>query len=287
MISQAIRLSRARTRVGHRAGLGVCRRARAGDERERHAVDLGVFGLEMPVVVGGVAHPPQGAADDLLAEELRAEGADAEDVGDGVGVPAFGEHRDADDALDVLAELAGLADGVHDFAEQVFVGEVSASRPGKRARYSALNSSISRAAIFLNSALIASPDSSCSLSTRIVFGRCSPAAVLLVAEERQAGRELDDRSRSPIGFLPAGDVVEDQLRDVGVVADDDEDGRRDAAGPGVGVLLPERGSTSRSCRRGSAAPLAARREASARRRPLRSCALSWEGRSRMRSQRSR
>ena len=77
----------------------------------------------MPFVVGGVAHAAQAAAHDLLAEELRAEGADAEDVGDGVGVPALGEHGDGDHALDVLAELAGLADGVHHFAEQVFVGE--------------------------------------------------------------------------------------------------------------------------------------------------------------------
>ena len=113
---------------GHRAGLGVRDRAGAGDERERHAVDLGVFGLETPVGVGGVAHAAQGAADDLLAEKLRAEGADAEDMGDGVGVPALGEHRDADDALDVFAELAGLADGVHDFAEQVFVGQARRRR---------------------------------------------------------------------------------------------------------------------------------------------------------------
>ena len=63
-------------------------------------------------------------ADDLLAEKLRAEGTDAENMGHRVGVPAFGEHRDADDALDVLAELAGLADGVHDLAEQVFLGEL-------------------------------------------------------------------------------------------------------------------------------------------------------------------
>ena len=108
----------------HRAWLRVFGRAAAGNERERDAVDLGVFGLEPAFVVGGIAHAPQGAADDLLAEKLGAERADAEDVGDGVGVPAFGEHRDADDAFDVLAELARLADGVHHFAEQVFVGEV-------------------------------------------------------------------------------------------------------------------------------------------------------------------
>ena len=82
----------------------------------------------MPVVVGGVAHAAQRAADDLLAEQLRAEGAHAEDVRDGVGIPALGEHRDADDAPDVLAELARLADGVHHFAEQVFVGQARRRR---------------------------------------------------------------------------------------------------------------------------------------------------------------
>ena len=45
--------------------------------------------------------------------------------------------EDADHALDVLAELAGLADGVHDLPEQVFVGQVSriggrGSVPGTR-----------------------------------------------------------------------------------------------------------------------------------------------------------
>ena len=74
--------------------------------------------------VDGVVAPPQAAADDLLAQELAAERADTEDVGDGVGVPALGEHGDRDDAADVLAELALLADGVHRLAQQVGVGEL-------------------------------------------------------------------------------------------------------------------------------------------------------------------
>ena len=88
----------------------------------------------MPVVVDRVAHPPQAAADDLLAEELGAEGAHAEDVGDGVGVPALGQHRDADDAADVLAEPARLADGVHHLAQQVLVGEVVGVAAGEALR---------------------------------------------------------------------------------------------------------------------------------------------------------
>ena len=88
----------------------------------------------MPSVVGGVADAAQAAADDLLAEELGAEGADAEDVGDGVGVPALGEHRDRHDAADLLAELARLADGVHHLAQQVLVGELVGVAAGEARR---------------------------------------------------------------------------------------------------------------------------------------------------------
>ena len=64
--------------------------------------------LNRSFLVQVVGLAAQRAADDLLAEKLRAEGADAENVRDGVGVPAFGEHRDRDDAADRAAELAGL-----------------------------------------------------------------------------------------------------------------------------------------------------------------------------------
>jgi hypothetical protein len=55
---------------------------------------------------------------------LGSEGADAEDMGDGVRVPALGEHRDGDDAADLLAKLVRLPHRVHHFAEEVLVGEV-------------------------------------------------------------------------------------------------------------------------------------------------------------------
>ena len=99
---------------------------RLGREVEGNAEDVGVFDVEEALLVQVVGLAAQRAADDLLAQKLRAEGADAEDVGDGVGVPALGEHRDGDDAADGAAELAGLADGVHDLAEQFLVGDVVA-----------------------------------------------------------------------------------------------------------------------------------------------------------------
>ena len=137
----------------------------------------------------------------------------------------------------MLAQLAGLADGVHHLAQQVLVGQILRRRGrGSAPRYSALNSSISAAAIFLNSWLIASPDSSCSVSTRIVFGR-GASAVLVVAEQRQrAGHE--DRRAVRERLLPAGDVVEHELRHIGVVADDDEHRRRQAAAPAPRRLPP-------------------------------------------------
>jgi hypothetical protein len=114
----------------------------------------------------------------------------------------------------------------------------SVSRPGKRSRYSCLNSSISRAAICLKSALIASPLSSCELSTRIVVGRALHPVVDDVAEQLQlAGHE----PRAAVGqrALPAGDVVEHELGDVRVVADDDEHRRGDAPRPSLFRAAPQ------------------------------------------------
>ena len=44
-------------------------------------------------------------------------------MGDGVDIPALGEHGDADHALHVFAELARLANGVHDLTEKVFISQ--------------------------------------------------------------------------------------------------------------------------------------------------------------------
>ena len=188
-----------------RAGLGVGGCAAARDERERHAVDLGVLGVEMAVVVGGVAHAAQGAADHLLAQKLRAEGADAEDVGDGVGVPALGEHGDADHALDVLAELAGLADGVHHLAEQVFVGEVLGVAAGEAG-----------AVLGLELVDLAGGDLLEVVAHRLAgfellavhqdrVGAVQPAAVAVVVAEDGQLPGLDDGLVADLLF-PAGDV---------------------------------------------------------------------------------
>src|SRR5581483_12328326 len=87
-----------------------------GCEIEGDAKDVGVFDGEEAVLVEVVGLAAEAAADDLFAEQLSAEGPDAQDVCDGVGVPALREHGDRNYAAYGLPELALLADGVHDFA---------------------------------------------------------------------------------------------------------------------------------------------------------------------------
>ena len=80
--------------------------------RGRHTVEIEYDTGALPAGSGGPPFPmgplffapvtqqpvqllaPQRATDYLFAQELSAEGADAEDMGDIVGVPALGQHRD-------------------------------------------------------------------------------------------------------------------------------------------------------------------------------------------------
>ena len=230
-------------------GLAGLRRGRGallgqpGDREpaERHAEDVGVLRGQHAVVADGVAPPPQPAAHHLLAQQPRAERPHAEDVRHRVAVPALGEHRHGHDAADVLAELALLADRVQHLAHQVFVGQVLGVAAGEPPRYSALKSSIWCAASFLKSSDMLSPDSSCRLSTRIVFGRCSQRwSFTLLNSGSAPGATTGSPSGCWCSVLVPGDVVEDRLADVGVVADDDEHGRRAAVGPRLLVGLPLR-----------------------------------------------
>ena len=115
----------------------LARRLRRGDdglgrEVEGDAEDVGIFHVEELLFIEVVGLAAEGAANDLLAEKLRAEGADAENVGNGVCVPAFREHGNRDDAADGTAQLSRLADGVHDFAQQFLVGDVVRRCAGRR-----------------------------------------------------------------------------------------------------------------------------------------------------------
>ncbi len=78
----------------------ACPRER--QQLERNAVDVDELGLAEIAVV----RAPQAAADYLLAEQLRLERPQAEDLRDVPGVPALGEHSDRDQAAHLLARLS-------------------------------------------------------------------------------------------------------------------------------------------------------------------------------------
>ena len=85
-------------RLGRRRDDGLRR------EVEGDAENVGIFDVEQAVFIQIVGLAAQAAADDLLAQKLRAEGADAENVRDGVRVPAFRQHRDGNDAAHLFAQ---------------------------------------------------------------------------------------------------------------------------------------------------------------------------------------
>ena len=71
---------------------------------------------------------------------------------DRIGVPAFGQHRDGDDAADGFAESARFADGVHHLAQKIGVRNRLGYGAGtvERCFISYLNCSISGPAISRN-----------------------------------------------------------------------------------------------------------------------------------------
>ncbi len=206
--------------------LALGNRLVAGQEAERHAVHLGVLGREVAAgFVDRVAAPSQPAPDDLLAQQLAAERADAEHMGDRVGVPALGEHRDGHDAADVLAELARLADRVHRLAQEVAVGELVGVGTGVAREVRLLEGGDLERGVLLELA----GERVAGLDLRRVDEQrplaAGPCPVDDVAEERQvAGHELP----RAVGLLElaARDPVEHELGHGGVRAHDDHHRRR-------------------------------------------------------------
>ena len=202
-----------------------------GVEVEGNAEDIGVFDIELVVFVKVVRLAAEGATDDLFTEELSAEGADAEDMGNGVGVPAFGEHGDGDDAADGFAECAGFADGVHDFAEEGLVGEVVAGvlvagSLDHVAAEAIKFGSGHGAKVFVERVAGFELFAVDEKSSR---ARVRGAVLIGVAEELVATRYGCDASVLRFAF-EAGDVVVYEFRGGSVVADDDEAGRDADAG---------------------------------------------------------
>ena len=218
---------------GHRLDLhGLAGRLRLHDdglagEVERDAEHVGVLDVEEPgPVVEVVRLAPERASDDLLAQKLRAERPYAEHVGHGAGVPALAEHRDRHDAPHLFAEAAGHADGVHDLAQQVLVRE-PLGLPAVAGAFDDLAAEPVDLVGRGGAEVPAEGEARVELLAVDQQGagpRQRRAVAVEVPEERQPA--LHEGARPVV--VPAaepGDVVVDQLRGRGVVADHDEAGR--------------------------------------------------------------
>ena len=156
-------------------------------------------------------------------------------MGDGVGVPAFGEHGDRDDAADGIAEAALFADGVHDLPEEILVGEVLGL-----AAVAGTFDDLAAETVDLVGGHVAEVIVQCLAGFELLaVDQEGPGAGKLVAvfvEIPEQGQPPDFERRRTVVVLPVetGDIVVDKLGGGGVVADDDETGRNlDAA------FLPE------------------------------------------------
>ncbi len=215
------------------------RTSRSGtrDERERHPIDLGVFWLEHAFFIRCIAHASQRPAHDLLAQELGSEGANPENVRDRVGVPTLGQHRDTDDAADMLAESSLFADRVHHFPQQVLVAQFIGVPAGEALPVLFLELlDLQRGELLeLRAHCIAGFQLLAVDEDRVGAVPPLPGSVI-VGEDRQLARLYD--GLFPDLFLPTCDVVEHHFRHVGVVADHDEHRRRASASPFPFLLRP-------------------------------------------------
>ena len=148
-------------------------------------------------------------------------------MGDGVGVPALGEHRHRHDAADLLAELALLADGVHHLAQQVLVGELVDVGAGVAPAVLVLERLDLVRGGLLEVALSAPRRTRAGRSRR---GSCAAGSSHAPSSTLRQQREVAGREHGPCrrrrSTSRAGDPVEDELRDDGVRADDDDHRRR-------------------------------------------------------------
>jgi hypothetical protein len=156
-------------------------------------------------------------------------------MGDRVRVPAFGQHRDRDDAADLLAELALLADGVHDLAQERRIVD----RLGRADVACALND-IAAEPLDLIASHLAEIFVECLAGFKLravdqdrIGAGNAVAVVIVVAELLKAA--ILKRGRSILVLaMKARNVFVDEFRCGCVIADNNED-RRDTNS----LLLPK------------------------------------------------
>ena len=95
-----------------------------GCEVEGNAEDVSIFHVEQPIFVELIGLAAQSSADDLFAQQLRAEGTNTQNMCDRIGVPSFGQHGNRYDATYLLSQSSLLPNGIHDFTQKFAIAEV-------------------------------------------------------------------------------------------------------------------------------------------------------------------
>ena len=198
-----------------------------GGKVKGNAENVGVLDIEFSILVQIIRLPPQRAPDDLLAQQLCAKRANAQNVRDGVGVPALGQHRNRNDTANRFAQASGLADRIHHFAQQILVGEIVrlslvagalqnfAAKAFNLIRRHTAKIRVQR---FARLELLAVNQQRVGTRERI-------AIFVIVAKQFQPPRYQRCRAIF-ICFLKPRDKVIHQFRDGGILTDDNETGRR-------------------------------------------------------------
>ena len=154
-------------------------------------------------------------------------------MGDGVGVPAFGQHRHRDHAADLLAEPAGAADGVHHLAQQLALAGLALHAAGAFARGELALELLDLRAGRVAEALvqrIAGFDLARVDQQRPRTGKARALVVIVAEQLEMPGMEGRAFAFLRIAALEAGDPFEHQLGDRRVLAHDDEHRRHADAG---------------------------------------------------------
>ena len=167
----------------------------------------------------------KGPADDLLAQQLRAERPDAEDMRHRIGVPPLRQHRDRNDATDRFAKTSDFTDRVHHLAEKVLVGDGLGRRriagPLNQFAAEALDLILCEGAEFgiegvAGLQLLAVDEQRSRL-------RKAVPVIVVIAKELEVARERRRRDAVLI-FIPikAGNEIIDEFRCGGIVRDNNE-----------------------------------------------------------------
>ncbi len=91
---------------------------------KRYPQDICIFNIKQTIIIKFIRLTAQGTANNLLTKKLGSKGPDSENMGDSIGIPAFIQHGNRDNASDGFTKLPLFANCVHRLPEQILVSYI-------------------------------------------------------------------------------------------------------------------------------------------------------------------